>query len=86
MWTIALRHGVQFHNGTNFDASVVVANYTAAAANATVGAAIAPIIASVKAVNSYTVEYTMVIPFASFPITLAQQQIAYMAAPSAFGL
>jgi ABC-type transport system substrate-binding protein len=85
VWTIALRHGVQFHNGTNFDASVVVANYTAAAANETVGAAIAPLIASVKAVNSYIVEYTMVIPFASFPITLAQQQIAYMAAPSALG-
>ena len=37
VWTIALRHGVQFHDGTNFDASVVVANYNAAAANATVG-------------------------------------------------
>ncbi len=85
VWTIALRHGVQFHDGTNFDASVVVANYTAAAANATVGLAIQPIVASVKVVNSFTVEYTMVIPFASFPITLADQQIAYMAAPSALG-
>lgn len=84
-WTIALRHGVQFHDGTNFDASVVVANYNAAAANVTVGLAIQPIIASVKEVNSYTVEYNMVIPFASFPITLAEQQIAYMAAPSALG-
>jgi ABC-type transport system substrate-binding protein len=85
VWTIALRHGVQFHDGTNFDASVVVANYTAAAANATVGLAIAPIIASVKAVNSFTVEYKMVIPFAAFPISLSEQQIAYMAAPSALG-
>jgi ABC-type transport system substrate-binding protein len=84
-WTIALRRGVQFHNGTNFDAAAVVANVNAAIANAVVGSAIAPIIASAKAVNSYTVEYTMVIPFASFPITLAQQQIAYMAAPSALG-
>ena len=84
-WTIALRHGVQFHDGTNFDAAVVVANCTAAAANTTVGLAIQPIIASVKEINSYTVEYNMVIPFASFPITLAQQQIAYMAAPSALG-
>jgi ABC-type transport system substrate-binding protein len=84
-WTIALRRGVQFHNGTNFDAAAVVANVNAAIANAVVGSAIAPIIASAKAVNAYTVEYTMVIPFASFPITLAQQQIAYMAAPSALG-
>lgn len=85
VWTIALRHGVQFHDGTNFDASVVVANYTAANANVTVGLAIQPFIASVKEVNSYTVEYNMVIPFASFPISLAQTQIAYMAAPSALG-
>src|ERR1700722_9927530 len=61
VWTIALRHGVQFHDGTNFDASVVVANYTAAAANATVGLAIQPIIASVSALNSFTVEYKLVI-------------------------
>ncbi len=86
VWTIALRHGVQFHDGTNFDASAVVANYTAAAADTTVGLAIAPFIASVKAVNSYTVEYNMVIPYASFPVLLAEQQIAYMAAPSALGL
>jgi ABC-type transport system substrate-binding protein len=85
VWTIALRHGVQFHDGTNFDASVVVANYTAAAANATVGLAIQPIIASVTALNSFTVEYKLVLPFAAFPITLSEQQIAYMAAPSALG-
>ncbi len=84
-WTIALRRGVQFHNGTNFDAAAVVANVNAAIANTVVGAAIAPIIASAKEINSHTVEYTMVIPFASFPVTLAQQQIAYMAAPSALG-
>jgi ABC-type transport system substrate-binding protein len=86
VWTLALRHGVQFHDGTNFDASVVVANYTAAAADTTVGLAIAPFVASVKEVNSYTVEYNMVIPYASFPVLLAEQQIAYMAAPSALGL
>jgi ABC-type transport system substrate-binding protein len=85
VWTIALRHGVQFHDGTNFDASVVVANYTAANANLTVGLAIQPIIASVKAINSFTVEYNLVVPFTAFPIFLSEQQITYMAAPSALG-
>ena len=85
VWTIALRHGVQFHDGTNFDAAVVVANYNAAAANATVGLAIQPIIASVTEVNSFTVEYKLVLPFANFPVMLSEQQIAYMAAPSALG-
>jgi ABC-type transport system substrate-binding protein len=85
VWTVALRHGVVFHDGTPFNAAAVVANYTAAAANATVGLAIQPIIASVKALNAYTVEYNMVVPFAAFPISLSEQQIAYMAAPSALG-
>jgi ABC-type transport system substrate-binding protein len=39
----------------------------------------------VSAINSFTVEYKLVIPFAAFPITLSEQQIAYMAAPSALG-
>jgi ABC-type transport system substrate-binding protein len=85
VWTIKLRSGVKFHNGAPFNAAAVVANYTAAAANTTVGLAIQPIITSVTEVNPTTVQYNMVIPFASFPITLAEQQIAYMADPSALG-
>jgi ABC-type transport system substrate-binding protein len=85
VWTIKLRSGVTFHNGAPFNAAAVLANYTAAAANTTVGAAIQPIIASVDVVDHMTVAYNMLIPFASFPITLAEQQIAYMADPSALG-
>lgn len=83
-WTIALRQGVSFTNGDPFNASIVVANYQAAAANVTVGLAIQPIIASVTEVDTYTVKYTLVIPFSSFPITLAEQQITYMGHPSSF--
>ncbi len=84
VWTIALRQGVNFTNGDAFDADIVVANYTAANADPTVGLAIKPIIASVTKVDSYTVQYNMVIPFSAFPISLAEQQIAYMAHPSSF--
>ena len=84
VWTIALRQGVNFTNGDTFDADTVVANYTAANADPTVGLAIKPIIASVTKVDSYTVQYNMVIPFSAFPISLAEQQIAYMAHPSSF--
>jgi len=35
-------------------------------------------------VDDYTVAYNMVIPFSAFPISLAEQQIAYMAHPSSF--
>jgi ABC-type transport system substrate-binding protein len=84
VWTIKLRRGVAFTNGATFDANICVANYTAAAADPTVGLAIQPIITSVTKVDDFTVNYNMVIPFASFPVTLAEQQIAYMAHPVSF--
>lgn len=84
VWTITLRQGVSFTNGDAFNAAIVVANYTAAAADPTVGLAVAPIIASVTAVSDYVVDYNMKIPYANFPVSLAEQQIAYMAHPSSF--
>jgi ABC-type transport system substrate-binding protein len=84
VWTIALRQNVKFTNGDPFNADLVVANYTAAKADPTVGLAIQPIISSVTKVDTYTVAYNMAIPFSAFPITLAEQQIAYMAHPSSF--
>jgi peptide/nickel transport system substrate-binding protein len=85
-WTIVLRRGVQFHDGTPFNAAAVVANYKAAAANATVGLGIAPLIKDVTQPNpadNYTVLYTLQLPYTTFPVNLSEQQIAYMAAPSA---
>jgi ABC-type transport system substrate-binding protein len=84
VWTIALRQGVTFTNGDPFDADIVVANWVAANADPTVGLAIKPIIQSVTKVDSFTVAYNMVIPFSAFPVSLAEQQIAYMAHPTSF--
>jgi len=84
VWTVKLRQGVKFTNGDAFNADIVVANYTAANADPTVGLAIKPIIASVTKVDDYTVNYNMLIPFSTFPTSLAEQQIAYMAHPSSF--
>jgi peptide/nickel transport system substrate-binding protein len=78
-WTITLRQGVTFHNGDAFNADVVVANWAAANADQTVGLAIKPMIAKVTKVDDYTVLYTMVIPYSTLPMTLAEQQIGYMA-------
>ena len=83
-WTIKLRHGVTFTNGDPFNADIVVQNYTAANNDPTVGLAIKPIIASVVKVDDSTVTYNMVIPFSTLPITLAEQQISYMAHPTSF--
>ena len=84
VWTIKLREGVGFTNGATFDADICVANYTAANADPTVGLAIKPIITSVTKVSAYTVAYNLVIPYASFPIFLATQQVGYMAHPVSF--
>ncbi|MGD0853292.1 MAG: ABC transporter substrate-binding protein [Acidimicrobiales bacterium] len=84
VWTIALRQGVNFTNGDAFDADICVANWVAANADPTVGLAIKPIIGSVTKVDSYTVAYNLVIPFSAFPVSLAEQQISYMAHPDSF--
>lgn len=84
VWTIALRQGVNFTNGDNFNAAICVANWVAADADPTVGLAIKPIIESVTMIDSYTVAYNLVIPFAEFPIFLSEQQITYMAHPTSF--
>jgi ABC-type transport system substrate-binding protein len=84
VWTITLRQGVTFTNGDPFNADIVVKNYAAAAADLTVGLAIQPFIHSVTKVDDYTVAYNMKIPFSTFPVSLAESQICYMAHPSSF--
>ncbi len=80
-WTITLRQGVTFHNGDDFNADTVIANYNAAAADLTVGLAIKPLIASCVKVSTYVVKYTTVMPWTTFPFQLSEQQISFMAHP-----
>ena len=78
-WTVVLRQGVTFHNGSAFNADNVKANYDAAHADLKVGLAIKPLIASCVKVSEYSVKYTTMMPWASFPFQLAEQQISFMA-------
>lgn len=77
-WTIHLRRGVRFHDGTPLDAAAVKANLDASRRG--LGAvALAPV-ASVDVVDEDSVAVVMRTPWSAFPASLAGQQ-GYIAAP-----
>jgi len=72
-WTLRLRDGVRFHDGTPLDASAVVANVQrnidtrSSPANR-----FARLIAAMRAVDPRTVEFTLSRPLGDFPVAFAQ--------------
>jgi peptide/nickel transport system substrate-binding protein len=75
-WKIALRPGVKFHDGETLTGNTVVTNYKKR--GLAVSFAVANIIKSVTA-SGNTVTITLAFPFFSFPYSLAEQQISYIA-------
>ena len=84
VWTCTVRTGVTFSNGKPFTAANIVVAMTAAFADTTVGFAINPLLNSVTMTDSHTVVYTTALPWATFPIVLANSQIGFIAYPSTF--
>jgi ABC-type transport system substrate-binding protein len=84
VWTCTVREGVTFSNGKPFTAANIVVAMTAAFADTTVGFAINPLLNSVTMTDSHTVVYTAALPWATFPIVLANSQIGFIAYPSTF--
>jgi peptide/nickel transport system substrate-binding protein len=80
VWTVAVRPGVTFHDGTPLDAIAVAANLTAQRTAPDAAALLVPI-ASVQATNATTVVVTMATPWSTFPQVLTTQ-VGYIAAPS----
>jgi ABC-type transport system substrate-binding protein len=80
VWTITLRDGVVFHDGTPFDAEAVAANIEGRRNNPVNAAALSPI-EEVVVVDPLTVEVRMNTPWAGYDHTLAAQG-GYMVAPS----
>lgn len=80
VWSIALRPGVRFHDGSALDADVVVANFEAFRQSALTSPAFGPITA-VKSVSSLEVQVTADEPLVAFPHYLATQ-VGFVAALS----
>ena len=78
-WTIRLRRGVLFQDGTPFDADAVVANLEAQRASPVGLHLLAPVVA-VTRVDSRTVVIAMSTPWATFADTLTSQ-VGVMASP-----
>lgn len=84
VWTITVRPGVSFHDGTPLNADAVMANFAAAQSSMTASSQVS-LIGSMKVVDDLALEITMTAPWASFPNLLTggyAGQVGYMAAPS----
>jgi len=81
-WTITLRPGIVFHDGTPLDANALHLNLTKQAASPLVGPAFAALIESSSVTGPLAVTINMRAPWVPFDYYLAQGQTGYVAAPS----
>ena len=80
VWTITLREGVTFHDGTALDAAAVATHLQRAKESFLTQSAIRPI-ESIEATDDRTVTVTMSTPWVAFPVALTGQG-GMVAAPS----
>ena len=82
-WTMKVRPGVTFHDGTTMDAAAVVRNFEAQAADALVSLAVLPFYNDppIEIIDDMTVQYNLASPTARFPSGLTGQ-LGYVASPA----
>jgi len=81
-FTITLRPGIVFHDGTPLDANALHLNIEKSATSILTGPAFADQIASASVTGPLAVTINMKTSWAPFPYYLAQAQTGYIAAPS----
>ena len=81
-WVVNLRKGVQFQDGTPFNAQAVVKNFDYYVTSPFYTLTLGPIFKGVKALNDYSVEVDFKQPFAAFPSSYLDSASTYMMAPS----
>jgi peptide/nickel transport system substrate-binding protein len=82
VWTLTLRPGVKFSDGTPYDAAAVEFNWTRDKGPTSVLAGAASLIKSMNVINATTLQVTLATPDSSFNRTVAQQ-LLFIASPAA---
>ena len=82
VWTLTLRPGVKFSDGTPYDAAAVEFNWARDKAPTSAVASAATIIKSMTVVSPTTLQVTLTAPDSSFNRTVAQQ-LLFIASPAA---
>lgn len=75
-WTVTLRDGITFHDGTPLDADAVVATFSAQLDDPVVGLTVLPLMTEenfIEKVDDRTVRYNLSGPSTLFPLRLADQ-------------
>jgi peptide/nickel transport system substrate-binding protein len=81
-WTITLRPNVVFHDGTPCDAQALNTNFEKQIASALTGPAIKSFVVGTSVTGPLSVRFDLTQPWVSFPYSIADSQLAFMAAPS----
>jgi peptide/nickel transport system substrate-binding protein len=80
VWTLVVRQGIKFHDGTDLNADAVAFNLDRTRVSALVAKAVQPITA-IQSDGAYTVTVTMSTTWAAFPIYL-QSQLGLIGSPT----
>ena len=81
-WTITVRPNIKFHDGTPCDGAALLANIDAYYNSPLVGVAIRPLIDSYEQTGERSIKVKMKHGWWTFPVTMAEQQICFVFAPS----
>jgi peptide/nickel transport system substrate-binding protein len=81
-WTLTLRDGVKFHDGTSFDADAAKKSIDGAINGVLSGVALAGLFDEVTVVDDHTLQIDLLVPWAAFPSSFLAGQSALMKAPA----
>jgi peptide/nickel transport system substrate-binding protein len=82
VWTLVIRQGIKFHDGTDLNADAVAFNLVNQSQSVLVGPAVQPIAeGGIVSDSAYTVTVTMDEPWPAFP-TYLNSQLGYMGSPT----